>query len=96
MKNKIKTYGVLDEIKRTKMIRHSDLNWVSHGTSSYIRFYINAAANSAMWQLHLRHDFYNTVFKFKPILDIASQSATPQTQPPTKNSGCPSVSWYLI
>ena len=39
-------------------------------------------ANSVM--LHLRHDFYDTIFKIRHKLYIASGSGPP----PTKNSGC--------
>jgi len=38
-----------------------------------------------MLQLHLRHGFYNIVFKIKHKLYIASGSNPPA---PTKNSGC--------
>jgi hypothetical protein len=37
---------------------------------SYIHMYINAVADSVM--LYLRHDFYNTIFKIKRNVYIAS------------------------
>jgi len=51
----------------------------------YIWRYINAAANSVVLQLYLRHDFYDVVFKIKRKLYIASGSAPP----PKKKSWCP-------
>jgi hypothetical protein len=53
--------------------------WLSHGTCSYIRMYINAVAGSVM--LCLQHDFYCIIFKIKTKLCIASGSAPP---PPNK------------
>jgi len=41
---------------------------------------------TVMLQLHLRHGFYNIVFKIKHILYIALGSEPPLA--PTKNSGC--------
>jgi hypothetical protein len=41
----------------------------------YIYMYINMVANSVMLQLHLWHDFYNTVFKIKHKLYRAAGSA---------------------
>jgi hypothetical protein len=43
--------------------------WLSHGTCSYIRVYINAAADSVM--LCLQHDFCNIIFKIEHKLCIA-------------------------
>jgi hypothetical protein len=39
---------------------------MSQGTGSCIRMYINAVANRVI--LHLRHDFYNTIFKIKQAI----------------------------
>jgi len=39
------------------------IRWVSHGTYSYVRTYMNAVANSVTVQLCLRHDFYNIILK---------------------------------
>jgi hypothetical protein len=61
--------------------------WLSHGTCSYIRMYIHAAADSVM--LCLQHDFYDTIFKIKQIIYISSGSVPPP--PPRKNSGCSPV-----
>jgi hypothetical protein len=36
---------------------------LSDGTCSYIRMYINAAANSVVW--YLQHDFCNLIFKIR-------------------------------
>ena len=41
----------------------------SCGTCGYI--YVNTVSNSVMSQLHLWHDFYNTVFKIQQNLYIA-------------------------
>jgi hypothetical protein len=57
---------------------------LSHGTCSYTRMYINAAAVSVM--LDLRHDFYNIIFKVNDKLYIAKSSA-----PSRKNFGCTPV-----
>jgi len=43
--------------------------------------HINAAAKSIMLQLHLGLDFYNVVYKIKPVLYIASVSAPLPTAP---------------
>jgi hypothetical protein len=59
--------------------------WLSHGTCSYIRMYINAVADSVM--LCLQHDFCNIIFKIKHKLYIDSGSALPPP-PQRKNSGC--------
>jgi hypothetical protein len=40
--------------------------------------YTNVVASSAMLQLYLRHDFYNTIFKIKLKLCITSGSALPK------------------
>jgi hypothetical protein len=48
--------------------------WLSHGTCSYIRVYINAVAGSV--KLFLQHGFYNIIFKIKHKLYIPSGSAT--------------------
>jgi hypothetical protein len=56
--------------------------WLSHGTCSYSRMYINAVANSVM--LYLRHDFYNMIFKMEHKLYIASGSAPPPPPPPSE------------
>jgi hypothetical protein len=46
---------------------------LSHGTCSYVRMYINAAAGSVL--LSLQHDFYNIIFKIENKLYITSGSA---------------------
>jgi hypothetical protein len=56
--------------------------WLSHGTCSYIRMYINEFAGSVM--LHLQHDFYSIIFKIKNKLYITLEP-TPRLK---KNSGC--------
>jgi hypothetical protein len=53
--------------------------WLSHGTCSYIRVYMNAVADSVM--LCLQHDFYNIIFKIKHKFYTAQVSAPfPQWQ----------------
>jgi hypothetical protein len=49
--------------------------WLSHGTCSYIRVYINAVAGSVM--LCLQRDFCNIIFTIENKLYIALGSAPP-------------------
>jgi hypothetical protein len=53
---------------------------MSHGTCSYVRMYINAAADCVM--LYSQHDFYNIIFKIEYKLYIASG----QHPPPRKKN----------
>jgi hypothetical protein len=57
-------------------VRERERERESHGTCSYIRMYINAAADSVM--LYLRHDFYN-LQKSKFVYNLrVSPHAPPQ------------------
>jgi hypothetical protein len=49
--------------------------WLSHGTCSYIRMYVNAVAGSVM--LYLQHDFYNMIFSMEHKLYIVCGSNPP-------------------
>jgi hypothetical protein len=53
--------------------------WLSHGTCSYIRMYINAVADSVM--LYLQRHFYNIIFKIKQIMCSFRVSPPPPTHP---------------
>jgi hypothetical protein len=53
-------------MKKTKTIRHCDLNLVSYGTCIYVCKYIIAGANSVMLELDLI-DFHNIIFKANVI-----------------------------
>jgi hypothetical protein len=59
--------------------------WLSHGTCSYIRMYLNAVADSVM--LYLQHYFCNIIFKIKHKLYIASGTASPPPPPRGKIMG---------
>jgi hypothetical protein len=52
--------------------------WLSHGTSNYIRMYVNAAADIVI--LYLQHDFYNINCKIKHKLYIAASLVPPPPQ----------------
>jgi hypothetical protein len=69
-------YIIILKNKLIKLKKQEDRTlWLSHGTCSYIRMYINAVAGSV--KLCLQHDFYNIIFKIKHKLYIASGSAPP-------------------
>ena len=48
--------------------------WLSDGSCSYIRMYINAAADNVVLY---SHDFYNIIIKIKYKLYLATGSAPP-------------------
>jgi hypothetical protein len=50
---------------------------LSNGICAHICMYINAVASSVMFQLYLRHDFYNIISKIKHKLYITSGSSPP-------------------
>jgi hypothetical protein len=71
------TLGCLTLIKRKTgldLVNYS--RWVSHGTCSYIRMFINAVAKSVISLLHFWHDFYHAIFKIKHKLYTAAVSVS--------------------
>jgi hypothetical protein len=70
-------------IKPKKKKQEDRTVWLSDGTCSYIRMYINAVADSVM--LYSKHNFYNITFKIVHNLYVAWGSTPPP--PPRKNSG---------
>jgi hypothetical protein len=70
---------------------------VGHGTHTYICVYISAVGNRAMLQKYVRRDFYNIIFKVKPIIYSLRVSTSPP--PPSENlwvRSCDVVTVFII